>query len=148
MRLFYLILAFGIFGAGIAYAQVSNDFGMESKLMAMEQIEKVQAPRTKDFKALDAMLDEAFACVDPEGNLLNKAEVLAHLQTDSSIEFVPNSLAVRIQGNTAIVTGLYWKKVMQHGRPFVRRSRFVDTWLYKGGRWVAIASLSTPSEVH
>jgi hypothetical protein len=148
MRFFYLIAAFGIFGVGIAYTQVPNDSGVESKLIAMEQIEKVQAPRAKDFKALDEMLDETFASVDSEGNLLNKAQVLAHLRTDGSIELVPNSIAVRVQGDTAIVTGLYWEKAMQHGKPLVRRGRFVDTWLYKGGRWMAIASLSIPSEVH
>ncbi len=145
MRVFKLILALAIFGPVVNHAQLSNDSAAESKLMAMEAIEKIQAPRTKDFRALDAMLDDAFACVDSEGKLLDKTAVLVHLRAADWIEFVPNSMAVKLQGDTAIVTGLYWIRGVQRGKPFVRRERFVDTWLYRSGQWAAIASLSTPA---
>jgi len=142
MRVFHLALAF--LGIAVADAQIPNDFDAESKLMAMEHIEKVQVPRTRDVKVLDAMLDDGFLCVDVEGGLLNKTDVLAHLRAADSLEFIPNSMAVELQGDTAIVTGLYRIRGAGRGKPFVRRGRFVDTWLYRGGRWVAIASLSTP----
>ena len=145
MRVFHLALALAFLGIAVADAQVPNDFDEESKLMAMEHIEKVQVPRTKDVKVLDAMLDDGFLCVDVEGGLLNKTDLLAHLRAADSLEFIPNSMAVELQGDTAIVTGLYWIRGAGRGKPFVRRGRFVDTWLYRGGRWVAIASLSTPS---
>src|ERR1700726_1008843 len=144
MRVFHLALALAFLGIAVADAQVPNDFDAESKLMAMEHIEKVQVPRTKDVKVLDEMLDDGFLCVDVEGGLLNKTNVLAHLRAADSLEFMPNSMAVKLQGDTAIVTGLYWIRRTERGKPFVRRGRFVDTWLYRGGRWVAIASLSTP----
>lgn len=143
MRVFTLILALTIFGPADR-AQVPRNSDVESKLMAMEQIEKIQAPRTKDFKALDAMLDDTFAGVDSKGNLVGKNEVLAGLQTSDSLELIPNSMAVRVHGDTAIVTGLYRTRGVQRGKPFVQSGRFVDTWLYRGGRWVAISSLSTP----
>jgi len=28
--------------------------------------------------------------------------------------------------------------------PYVRRERFVDTWIYKGGNWVCVATDSRP----
>jgi ketosteroid isomerase-like protein len=90
------------------------------------------------------MLEDGFICVDAEGRLLNKTDVLGHLRAADSLEFIQNSMAVRSQGDTAIVTGLYRIRGVERGKPFVRRGRFVDTWLYRGRQWVAIASLSTP----
>lgn len=148
MRVFNLVLALAILGPVANHAQVANEPGVESKLMALEQIEKIQAPRSQDVKALDAMLDDAFTSVDMTGKVLDKTATLAQVRTADSIEFVPNSLAVRLHRDTAIVTGLYWLRGKQQGNPLVRYGRFVDTWLYKSGRWVAIASVSTPSETH
>jgi Domain of unknown function (DUF4440) len=90
------------------------------------------------------MLDDSFAYVDAEGRLQNKAEVLALIQTATPMKFGVDDMVVRLHGDTAIVTGLYVTKKLQLGDPFVRQGRFVDTWLYKNGHWVAIASLLTP----
>lgn len=144
MRVFKLVLSLAFVGTIPNAAQLPNDSDAEAKLMAMEHVEKVQAPRTKDVKVLDAMLEDGFICVDAEGRLLNKTDVLGHLRAADSLEFIQNSMAVRSQGDTAIVTGLYRIRGVERGKPFVRRGRFVDTWLYRGRQWVAIASLSTP----
>lgn len=148
MRVGRWIVGLAVLGPLLAHAQAANASAAESKLMAMEQIEKVQAPRTNDFKALDAMLDDSFVGVDPNGSVLGKTEILANLRTTDSLELVPNSMAVRIQGDAAIVTGLYQTRGVRRGKPFTQRGRFVDTWLYKSGRWVAISSLSTPIGAH
>ena len=125
-----------------------NDSAVESKLMAMEQIAKVQSSRSKDFKALDVILDEAFQGVDSDGRVLEKKDALARLRATDLLELVRNSMSVRIHGDTAIVTGLYRITGVQRGKPFVRTYRFVDTWQERSGRWVAISSLSTPSGDH
>jgi ketosteroid isomerase-like protein len=83
--------------------------------------------------------------VDPEGKVLTKAEVLMHIETTDSLQFTAEAMTVKLHGKTAIVTGLYRMKGMEHGKPFVRRGRFVDTWLDKNGQWTAIASLLTPA---
>jgi|SRR4029077_10141985 len=116
----------------------------ESKITALERVAKIQACEAKDLKTLDAMLDDSFAFVDAEGRLRNKAEVLALIQTASPMKFGVDTMVVRLHGDTAIVTGFYLVKRLQPGDPFVRQGRFVDTWLYKNGHWVAIASLLTP----
>lgn len=144
MRVLNLALALAFLGTMADAVQPPNDSDVESKLMAMEHIVKVQASQTKDVKVLDAMLDDGFQWVDSEGRLLNKTDVLVRLRAVDSLELIPNSMVVKLQGDTAIVTGLYRIKGVQRGQPFVRRGRFVDTWLYKGGRWVVVASLSTP----
>ncbi len=99
---------------------------------------------SKDLKALDAILDEAFVYVDADGRLLTKVEVLADVKAAHGLQVSSASMAVHLHGDTAVVTGIYKITGVERGKPFVRRERFVDTWWYKNGLWVSIASLTTP----
>src|SRR6266849_5701651 len=51
-----------------------------------------------------------------------------------------SDLVVHSYGNTAVVTGAYYEKGIDKGRPWERRGRFTDTWMNLGGRWQCIAS--------
>jgi len=48
---------------------------------------------------------------------------------------------VHLHGDTAIVSGNFRTKGVERDKPYTRRERFVDTWLYKNGQWVSIASM-------
>jgi len=128
----------------LGYCQESEP-DAESKILALERVARLQAFEAKDLKTLEEMLDTGFVCVDPDGRLRTKSEVLAYIQVVSSLQFQVDAMHVRLHADTAIVTGLYRMKGMDRGKPFAGQGRFVDTWLYKNGRWVAIASLSTPN---
>jgi len=144
MKTWTWVVLLACVGVGSGYSQESDDPDAASKILALERVGKLQACENKDLRTLDALLDDAFVHVDPEGRLLTKAEVLAYIQSLKSLQFATDAMVVQLHGNTAIVTGLYRVKGIERGKPFVRRGRFVDTWLYKNGRWVTIASLSTP----
>ena len=51
---------------------------------------------------------------------------------------------VRVHGDTAVVTGLFQVIGVEDGKTFVRRGRFLDTWLVKDGTWLLTASISIP----
>jgi hypothetical protein len=142
MRTLTLLGLLACLATPISHAQ--ETLNAESGLMALERIVKLQAYETKDLKTLDAILDDSFVQVDPEGRLLAKADVLAYVQAVDSLRYIVEAMVVRLHGNTAVVTGLYRMKGVERGKPFARKGRFVDTWLLKNGRWVAIAGLSTP----
>jgi hypothetical protein len=144
MKTLTVVLLLACLGAQFGCAQ-GDDPNAESKILALERIAKLQACETRDLKTLDTMLHDAFAYVNSEGRLLTKSEVVASVRTVDSLQFVTEEMVVRMHGDTAIVTGLYRMKGVERGKQFLRRGRFVDTWLLKGGRWVAIASLSTQS---
>ena len=72
--------------------------------------------------------------------------MLEDVQTSGELQILSEAMAVHLHGETAIVTGIYGTKGVDHGKPFVRRDRFVDTWRYKNGVWTSIASLATPLE--
>ncbi len=104
-----------------------------------------QACQFKDLKALDRVLDDAFVFVDADGRLLTKPEVLADVKASGAMQLISGQLVVHVHGDTAVITGTYQMSGVERGKPFVRRGRFVDTWLYKNGMWVSIASLATPT---
>lgn len=42
--------------------------------------------------------------------------------------------------NAAVVAGIYHAKGVYKGKPFDHYGRFTDTWVYKGGKWLCVAS--------
>jgi ketosteroid isomerase-like protein len=72
-----------------------------------------------------------------------KADVLADVKTSNLLQLLMEAMAVHLHGDTAIITGIFRTTGVDHGKPFARRERFVDTWLYRNGQWVSISSLVT-----
>jgi hypothetical protein len=42
-------------------------------------------------------------------------------------------MSEHVYGNTAISTGVFRATGVEGGKSYVRRERFVDTWIYKNG---------------
>ena len=124
-------------------AQVASDTDVRSKIVALENLWN-QVAEAKDMDALDRILDDAFLSVAPDGRLMSKTQVLVDVKASQGIQVLSESMVVHLHGDTAIVTGVYKIRGMEHGKPFVRTDRFVDTWRLKNGSWVSIASLATP----
>jgi ketosteroid isomerase-like protein len=131
--------------AGTLCAQQRSDSDAASKILALENAWN-RASESKDLRGLDNLLDERFLYVDLNGRLMKKAEVLKDVQDSGVHQVVTLSMVVRLHGDTAIVTGLFQMKATEHGKTLLQKGRFVDTWLRKDGQWVAIGSLTTPSQ--
>jgi hypothetical protein len=142
-RGFLLTMLFAVL-ASPCTGQGGDHRDIEGKLLALERVGKLQATQLKDLKMLNEILDESFVVVDQDGVLMNKAQVLAYVQKAISLRYLTSDMTVRLHGDTAIVTGTYRLNGILAGKRIDQRGRFVDTWLEKNGRWVAIASLSTP----
>ncbi len=77
------------------------------------------------------------------GKLSNKAEDIADLMNDKgTLELTETTdMNIRIDGNTAIVTGIYRTKGKDDkGVAYDRSARFTDTWIKRDGRWQAWAT--------
>ena len=142
-KLTHLLMLLGIL-ASHGWGQDSNDRDIEGKLLALERVGKLQAIKLKDLKMLDEILDENFVLVDQDGALLNKAQVLGYVEKATSLHYLASEMTVRLHGNTAIVTGIYRLDGILASMHIQQHGRFVDTWIEREGKWVAIASLSTP----
>jgi ketosteroid isomerase-like protein len=140
VRTLILISLLAWAGTSAGYAQAGFDADAESKIVAMEHV-WAQAYTIRDPKALASILDDGFVCVTSEGKVLTKAEVLADVKTSTALQILTESMVVHLHGDTAIVSGNFRTKGVERDKPYTRRERFVDTWLYKNGQWVSIASM-------
>ena len=137
-----LVALLACVGTSASFAPADADSDAEAKVVAMQHMWG-QAYVSKDPKALERILDDAFVNVDSDGMLQTKAEVVAEVNTSTTAQFLTESMAVHLHGGTAIVTGVFEIKGVSRGKPYAQRERFVDTWLYKNGQWISIAGLVT-----
>ncbi len=142
MKTLIMIAALACAGTSAGYTQGDSDSEAESRVVAMERVWG-QAYLSKDPRALEKILDNAFVNVNSDGRLQTKADVLVEVRTSTVLQFLTESMAVHLHGDTAIVTGIFLIKGVERGKPYAQRERFVDTWLYKNGQWVSIAGLVT-----
>jgi ketosteroid isomerase-like protein len=112
-----------------------------SKIIAMENLWN-RAELNNDAPAVQLLLADDFVMTVAEGTLYNKSQIVASVADKS---YRPEALqssdmTVHYYGNTAVVTGAYYEKGVDKGKPWVRRGRFTDTWMNLNGRWQCIAS--------
>jgi ketosteroid isomerase-like protein len=144
MRQTVLLLACVCAASLFTMAQDDAISGVQSRIVALEKAWN-QAYKLGDRKALDALLDDQIVLVNDDGSMQNKAEFLASIGPSNSQEqqVTPESITVHVYGNAATATGIFRAKGSEGGRPYVRRERFVDTWIYQDGKWRCAAASAT-----
>lgn len=132
-----------------ALGQSASDAATKTKIVAMEGAWN-QAYKSGDAKALDAILDNAVVLVNDDGSVQTKAEFLASVKAARSQagsqeqQVAPESISVRVFEKTAIATGIFRAKGVKGGKSYVRRERFIDTWVEMDGHWICVATNATP----
>ena len=128
-------------------AQDTSDSAVRSKIIALEKAWN-QAYKAGDTKALDSILDNEVVLINDDGSVQSKVEFLASIKATNNNsqeqQVSPESMSVHVFGNTAVATGVFRAKGVEGGKSYVRRERFVDTWIYKNGNWVCVATNATP----
>jgi ketosteroid isomerase-like protein len=127
-----------------AFAQ-ADEATARAQVLALEKAWN-QAYKAGDVKALAAILDNSLVLVEDDGSLKTKSEFLASIKASNVNEeqVAPESLTVRVFGNTAIAIGVIAVKETKGGKTVVHRERFIDTWINRNGTWVCIATDATP----
>src|SRR5882724_9865646 len=144
MKLTGLVMACLLTVSRLAVGQDESPSDVQSRIVALEKAWN-QAYKLADRKALDALLDDQIVLVNDDGSLQNKAEFLASLNQSSTQEqqVTPESISVHVFGNAAVATGVFRAKGVEGGKPYLRRERFVDTWIYRSGKWRCAATSAT-----
>jgi ketosteroid isomerase-like protein len=129
----------------ILSAQGDADSAVQSKIIALEKAWN-QAYKHADRRALARLLDDQVVLINDDGTVQTKAEFLAGVTKSNAQQqqVAPESMSVHVFGNTAISVGVFQAKGIGRGNSYTRRERFVDTWVYKGGNWVCVATNATP----
>jgi len=123
-------------------AQDSSDATARAQVLALEKAWN-QAYKAGDIKALSAILDNSLVLVEDDGSLKTKSEFLATVKaaTGNEEQVAPESLTVRVFGDTAISIGVIATK---DAKGVKHRERFIDTWVKRNGSWICIATDATP----
>jgi ketosteroid isomerase-like protein len=128
--------------AALAAAE-DRDSAARDQVLALEKAWN-QAYKAGDTKALSSILDNSLVLVEDDGSLKTKSEFLASVKSSNvnAEQVSPESLSVRVFGNTAIAIGVIVVKETKGGKAL--RERFIDTWINRDGKWVCIATNATP----
>lgn len=112
-----------------------------SKVVAMENAWN-RAELQNDASAVQLLLADDFVMTTADGVLYNKAQIVASVRDKSYKPDVLQSSEMELHayGNTAVVTGIYYEKGTDKGKPWERRGRFTDTWVWMNSRWECLAS--------
>jgi ketosteroid isomerase-like protein len=139
--IYIAVLAFATSLPGVGQ---NADLGAKSKILALEYAWD-QAQERGDSKALSAIFDNSLVFVDYDGQLLTKVDYLARVKSDSTHlqQIVTESMNVQMFETIAIVVGTYRVKGTENGVPYLRRRRFIDTWMLRGEQWVCVAAQAT-----
>ena len=145
IRILACLLIFLTGTATLVLAQ-ANDAETQSRIIALEKAWN-QAYKLGDAQSLDSLLDDEIVLINDDGSVQTKAEFLGSLKAASGAQdqqVAAESIVVHMYGTTAIAAGTFRATGTEHGKRYIRRERFVDTWVYKGSKWVCVATNATP----
>ena len=125
-------------------AQDDSERSTQTKIIALEKAWN-QAYKLADRKALDELLDDQLVLVNDDGGIQDKGQFLASIKKSNSQEqqVTPESISVHVYGNAATATGVFRAKGIEAGKPYIKRERFLDTWIYRDGRWRCATAAAT-----
>ena len=124
-------------------AHAQNDD--ESRIIALENAWNT-AQRDHDNVALENLLAGTFIDTEADGAVMDKGQFLAYIKDPNvkHISLTSTDVKVVMFDKTALVTGKYHDKGTEKGKPYEVLGRFTDTWVRIGGKWLCVASASTP----
>src|SRR6266436_454104 len=139
------IIPFILLATGALLPQSEPEDAAKAKVIALEKAWN-QAYKLGDTKALGTLLDDSLVLIEDDGSLKTKSEFLTSVKSTTANEeqVAPESMTVHVHGQTAVAVGVFSAKGSRNGKPYVRRERFVDTWILKNGNWVCVATNATP----
>ena len=118
--------------------------GQRTRILALENAWNL-AEEHKDTEGLEGLLATTLAYTDYDGTFMNKAQFMASVKAPSlhPEQIVNESMTAQVYGDSAVVTGVYREKGVNHGKTYLRRGRFTNAWVSENGTWRCVASQST-----
>jgi hypothetical protein len=110
---------------------------------ALLQLERTwaKALEVNDGDTVGCLLADEFEDADVHGDLHNRGETLAHVAQRKGSHNDLSEMEPHVQGDFAYVRGL--DTVTDARGKIVAKIRFTDIFVYRDGRWVAVAGQET-----
>ena len=100
------------------------------------------AYKLADLNTMNSLLNEDVIVTVEDGKTYSKSGYLTH-SVDKNVKVMLAEIGdvrVRVDEDTAVVTGTYHEKGLNKGKPYEYNDRFTDVWKDHGGKWQLIAS--------
>lgn len=118
-------------------ARVDASSAEEQKIVAALDTEYQAAVKRNDAATMDRILADDFVLITGQGKSFTKADLLADARSGDYVYERQDELeqAVRVWGDTAVVTALLWMKGTHKGEPFDYKLWFSDTYVRTPEGW-------------
>ena len=120
---------------------LNNTNPEDSKILALEK-QWNDVYKRSDVVRMDELLADDYIITIEDGSTFSKPGYIAHNGNSTvHVEISEMSdLKVRMHGNVAVVTGAYYEKGKEAGKPYEYHDRLTDVWMKIQNRWRLIAS--------
>ena len=121
------------------------DDAAAEKQVAMLSKQFREADLKGDTEALDALLSDDWVVIEPDGNLVSKAQNARNFK-DGSVAFEaidPSEVKVRVYGDAAVVTGRCHVKLKVKGEKVDTHVRMSEFYAKQGGKWRCVSTQVT-----
>ncbi|HKP73443.1 MAG TPA: nuclear transport factor 2 family protein [Pyrinomonadaceae bacterium] len=142
-----LVLASPAFTRGQTAANKPTAGGKSEREILKFIDDWIDALKRNDGAALERMVADDFHIVLSDGQTRDKEQELAPSKS-GEIKFdhlSAEDVKIFVSGDTAIATGVGIFRGTSKGRAFDGRERFFDVYQKRNGRWLILASRSTPA---
>jgi ketosteroid isomerase-like protein len=105
----------------------------------------VRALEQGNITLIDSFLAPDYVCVDVSGRKIDKRARLKQLkEAGLKLEGVQtDDQSVYLYGQTVVITGLLDVKGTMNGRDVSARYRYLDVWMRRDEKWLAVATTMT-----
>lgn len=144
-RVLILIIAVTVFALPCLVAaqtdgQKRGANGKEEQEVEKFEREWSEAYKQHDKATLERILADGFVFTDPQGKVHNKVQYIDLALHEELLSYNMSDLAVRVHGDTGIVTGVWNAKYMVDGKEQSGTIHFTDVVVKRAGRWQGVAS--------
>jgi hypothetical protein len=134
------VVAFTLFSASAAHAQARPSTASIKKAVFALEDDWTRALIKVDTAAFKRITDPAFVYTE-DNVVMNQRELIQAIVTGDKVDASTNEgMQLHDHFPVAIVTGVLVTKGRTKKGSFTNRYRFTDTWLYRDGKWRAIAA--------
>lgn len=135
-------LYFLAFLVPVAASCAVHDAARDEKEVRRVEAEICKAFETGDTKTLRADMDSRFTQVTSRGEVTDLKQNLAEVAKRDPYydEFRNHDQTVRLYGDAAIVIGITTVKGKTGGETFDMDFKYTDTYVFRDGRWIIVAS--------
>lgn len=138
-RLGIVIVGAAAIAVTAAFDFMQKPSATEKAVFALEE-EWTRALVRRDTMAFKRLTTAGFVYTE-DNVVMNQRELIKAVVTGDKVDWAGNE-GMKLHDYTpvAVVTGVLVVRGRKNNKTYTNRYRFTDTWLYRNGRWQAIAA--------